>query len=535
MATTEEKNTSTQEKRIPKKVHRLTMTLHFEHGLAAGNGAFGNEMLLARNGQNKLVLRGTAIAGVLRSAWRENYGDNDKEYFGNVCGDTGISSLVVTSDCVIATKQSHEMRRTHHLRCRHRGSVLKGGLYSMEIVPPNTEITMTLWFNETTQTCCGYDFFQKLAGLAEQGLIFGGSSNRGIGLAIGSNFQYGVYDFSQSENKATEYARYLKDHYQWRMNSKSSEGTTSDVSFVPEKPAKWHEKNLKVKFSLTIPRGQDLLVSQGSSESGDAEPHRVKGADGKDYWLIPGSTLHGLFRDWVSRLAAREDKVIADSYENFTKHSDRTGEDIGWLFIGQEKKKGDETEQEKREREKRQTQARKDFRKQNGFVCNKNMLEEDNCNEQARKQFRNDYPVDHLFGSLYRSGRVHISDAIVPVTNSEQSTDELARVKDSEVQKRVHVAIDAISGGAIEHLLFENYVLVGNAKKPVFHFTMIVWDIDEKEAKWLVKTLRAIDIGLLRIGSSKSCGRLELVEGSIKAEGHLAEKFTSLHLFNHHQ
>ena len=494
--TTEEKNRFIQEKRVPNKVHRLTMTLCFEHGLAAGDGAFGNEILLARNGQNELVLRGTVIAGVLRNAWRENYGDNDKEYFGNACGDTGISSLVVTSDCVIATKQSHEMRRTHHLRCRHRGSVLKGGLYSLEIVPPKTEITLTLWFNETTQTCCGHDFLKKLAGLAEQGLIFGGSSNRGVGLAIGTDFRYGVYDFSQSENKATEYARYLKDHYQWRMNSKSSEGTTSDASFVPEKPAKWHEKNLKVKFSLTIPRGQDLLVSQGNSESGDAEPHRVKGADGKDYWLIPGSTLHGMFRDWVSRLAAKDGQKIADSYINFKSQPDRTGEDIGWLF----------TEGKEREKYK-----------------------------QSPDDLKTDLPVDHLFGSLYRSGRVHISDAIVQVTNSNKATDELALVSDSEVQKRVHVAIDAISGGAIEHLLFENYVLVGNAKKPVFHFTMIIRDINDKEAEWLVKTLRAIDIGLLRIGSSKSSGRLELVDGSIKAEGHLAEKFTTLHLFNHHQ
>ena len=49
------------------------------------------------------------------------------------------------------------------------------------------------------------------------------------------------------------------------------------------------------------------------------------------------------------------------------------------------------------------------------------------------------------------------------------------------------------------------------------------------EVEWLVATLRAIDLGILRIGSSKSSGRLCLKEAPVvRGEDEFAEMFRDL-------
>jgi hypothetical protein len=66
--------------------------------------------------------------------------------------------------------------------------------------------------------------------------------------------------------------------------------------------------------------------------------------------------------------------------------------------------------------------------------------------------------------------------------------------------------LDAISGGAIEGMLFDNDVLTAGE----FNVKILVKDAKDYEAKWIAQTLKALDLGVLRIGSSKAAGRLEL-------------------------
>ena len=447
-------------KRVPQVVHRLTFTLHFDQGLAAGDGSFGNEMNLARNGNGQLVLRGTSIAGVLRNAWRKAYPQNDDtRWFGSAAGEEGIPSQLIVADTII---DIGSIRRTHHLRNRHTGAVLDNGLYSIEYAPPKSKAPITLWLKETEENKGnGEAFIKELAGLLKRGLIFGGNSNRGVGLSWAGEFQYDVYDLSNRD----KYATYLDDHYAWRK-----EGTIPRQTSSFETGQLSQDKDLIVRFTLVIPRGQDLLVAQDNSEDTDATPHRVHGADGKDYWLIPGSTLLGLFRSWVTRLAARENpdnaNFVADSAVRYSKDGPPKGDELGWLF----NKKLDWKEIDKK------------------------------------------YPVDSLFGSLHKAGRVHFTDSLCPVSKDEK-----------ELQRRMHVAIDAISGGAIEHLLFDNYVLTQGE----FPVTMLIDDPREEEARWIAQTLRALDLGLLRVGSSKAAGRLELA-ATPQASGPQANFFDSI-------
>ncbi len=464
------------------------MTLHFEHGLAAGDGSFGNEMLLARDGRGRLVLRGTSLAGVLRGAWEkscsEKSGSDVEARFGS-SAENGSPSPLVVPDVEIKTNGVDAIRRTHHQRCRHTGSVLEHGLYSIEYAPPKSTAEITLWFHDRDGD--GEEFLKELAVLFRRGLILGGNSNRGVGLAQGRDFRCTVYDLTDRN----DYAAYLDDHYAWRET-----GQISGKSFDAE--SRTPTNDLVVRFALSIPRGQDLLIAQGSSEDTDAEPHRIRAADGKDYWLLPGSTLHGLFRNWCSRLAARENpdnpEIVADSVRKFEHDKKQSGSDLGWLFDENEKN-----------------------------------------NEVYWNKLREKHPVDALFGSLHGAGRVHFSDALCPVSESGKLSSTLSLDDRSEVRQRMHVAIDAFSGGAIEHLLFDNLVLIssatdqttGTAKQLVFHCTLIVKDVREKESCWIAKTLRALDLGLLRIGSAKSSGRLALV-ATPTATGPFSTQFTEL-------
>ncbi|MDR1271235.1 MAG: RAMP superfamily CRISPR-associated protein [Planctomycetaceae bacterium] len=462
---TEQDTNQSFRQRTPYSVHRLTFTLQFKNGLAAGDGNFGNEMLLARNGKGELVLRGTSIAGVLRHSYEKQYGEDTELFFGTSAekkpkDDDGnekilTESLLIVSDVVLNINKNTEYRRTHHLRNRHAGNVLDHGLYSIEIAPPETTAHVTLWFNETEQLKkTGKDFLEKLAGLIRCGLIFGGNSNRGIGLATANEFIYKKYSLSEKEH----YAEYLNDFYTWRQD-----GTISDANSEKLTPQNDSDtNNLTVEFTLQIPRGQDLLIAEGN----DMLPHKVTAADSNDYYLLPGSTLHGLFRSWVTRLAARENKSVSDSVENYeNKQRNIKGSEIGWMFN-----------------------------------------EKLDVNEINTK-----YPVENLFGSLHQSGRIHFTDALCPVNQA-------------EIQHRKHVALDAISGGAIEHLLFDNDVLISGQ----FQVTMLVKNIQEHEAKWLAQTLKALHLGLLRVGSSKAAGRLELAEQPKCQEQQYAKIFESV-------
>ncbi|MDR2441592.1 MAG: RAMP superfamily CRISPR-associated protein [Planctomycetaceae bacterium] len=457
--------------RMPYSVYCLTFTLQFKNGLAAGDGNFGNEMLLARNGKGELVLRGTSLAGVLRHSYEKQYGEDDTTLFfgtsaennhNDVSEEIGTESPLIVSDIVLNVNKNMEYRRTHHLRNRHTGSVVENGLYSIEIAPPETTAQVTLWFNETKQ--CNESakvFLQRLAELIRNGLIFGGNSNRGVGLATANEFVYKKYSLSEKE----QYAEYLNDFYAWRKDGTNS--VANSEKLTPENDS--DTNNLTIKFTLQIPRGQDLLIAEGNEMS----PHKIKAADGNEYYLLPGSTLRGLFRSWITRLAARDEKArkegktVSDSVEHYEEQQRNIkGSEIGWMF----NEKLDVSEIDKK------------------------------------------YPVESLFGSLHQSGRIHFTDALCPVDKA-------------TLQHRKHVALDAISGGAIEHLLFDNDVLTQGA----FDVTIIVRDVKNYEAEWLAKTLKALHIGLLRVGSSKAAGRLELVDKP-QSVGSFADIFDTIKL-----
>lgn len=475
-------------------IHKLFVKLEFPAGIAPGEGSDYNQLRIARNGANQPVLRGTALAGTLRHAWAKHLRrqgidsptihDRVNRFFGealNSAADAlGTESRLQVSDCVLGAGNDALGFRTHHLRNRHTGAVADGGLFSLEACPPGTRTALTLWLRDAGDDPQeSFELLRDLAGLLNSGLTLGGNSARGIGLVqVQSAPIYRCFQLTRSD----DYSAWLDDHRAWRQSpDQVPEGTPLELTSVDQSV-------LQVKFTLGIPRGQDLLVGDGQGINYEIEPQRIRGTDGQLYWRVPGASLRGLFRSWVTRLAARENHRVADHVQRqqqiwrgelFSKNEEITGDNLGWCFLPKDQR-------------------------QHGKASS-------------------DCPVAALFGTLFQAGRIFVSDAYARCSSSATDGDL------AEEQQRTHVAVDRITGGAAESMLFENTVLTAypDGSPPKFNVTLRVEGATEQQAQWLAKTLRALDLGILRVGSSKSSGRLALVE-SPQATGPGAEMFATL-------
>ncbi len=92
----------------------------------------------------------------------------------------------------------------------------------------------------------------------------------------------------------------------------------------------------------------------------------------------------------------------------------------------------------------------------------------------------------------------------------------------------------------MENLLFENTTLVGKTQTAGLRFEVTIqMELpSQEEVQWLVKTIRALDVGVLRVGSSKSSGRLSLVKAPVATGSHaelvrdLKPYFSSKHFYS---
>lgn len=455
-------------------MYRICLPLVFKAGLSPGEYSDGNRLLIARDGLGRPVLRGTALAGVLRHAWRELRPEltlaQESAIFGARQGaeDAMLApSRVEVADCVIDMPGGDGSGpRVHNHINRHTGVVIKGSLFSVESVPPGALVTAVLWLlaGEEQRDAAAL-WMADLGEILAEGLILGGRSARGIGLAsLAGEPTRRAYDLAVP----ADYACYLDDHRLWRQ------GETGGLSVGQPLPAsgdKAKATTLCIDLELYVPRGQDFLVAAAESRDSGAAPQTVFCEKGQ-FWLLPGSSLRGLFRAWVSRLAAREGLPVAFSRERqFAVGADGgavTGEQIGWCFSEKE---------------------------------------EDNDSQPTT-----DCPVAALFGWLGHRGRIHVSDSMAPVDTG-------------LVQRRSHVAIDLVTGGALEGRFFQNDVIVGDVRKPVrFTVRILVRNPTQIEARWVAACLGALDSGLIRVGSSKAAGRLALC-GAPAASGPFQDVF----------
>jgi CRISPR/Cas system CSM-associated protein Csm3 (group 7 of RAMP superfamily) len=365
--------------------------------------------------------------------------------------------------------------RNHNAINRHTGAVLGSGLFSLESLPPGSHATVCLWLDETemmTQDggCSAKEFFADILSLLEAGLSLGGSAARGVGrVAMDGKALYKVFDCKNLEQQAA----LLDEHRAWRCGKVQKTGDSLSPSEAER------TRVLTVELELAIPQGEDLLIGDGQGVDYDIEPQRVRCVDGVIRWKIPGSSLRGVFRGWFTRLAVRSGRPVADSLasklERDAKGGVYSGDAVAWGFDS----------------------AAVRERKQDALM-----------QDPARLESEVPCPIMRLFGSCYSKGRIQVADALSTAPQSP-----------AQEQLRAHVAVDRITGGASEGFFFTNSVLSGEVKFPV---TITVQDPGEDEVRWLRSTLRALHVGILRVGSSKAGGRLRLA-GEVKAAGPFAE------------
>ncbi len=435
-------------------MHHLQLDLVFPAGISPGAGGSTNLLIIAQDGLDRPVLRGTALAGALRAAFacRQSKTKFDKgvsQWFGADAGDREgeHASKLRVSDIVLEVGQGRKSIRTHNAIDRHTGSALPGGLFSIETLPPGTSGTVILTLDDPDNN--GVKFLQALIGELQSGIFLGGRSARGIGRVQVTKAIHRAYDFADLK----DHAAFLDARWDSRVDGKELTGEGS-------------AQRLTVDISLAVPRGQDICIGDGVGLDHTVQPQAVIDKNGVRHWRLPGSALRGAMRAWITRLAALEGCKVADSFERQSKADwIQQCDQIGWGFI------------EPDERAKYQLNP-KDIK----------------C------------PVMQLFGSMYAKGRIHISDAISEHGNS---------------QSRQHVSIDRISGGANEGVLFSHQALTNDV---LFQLQITVDHPTEPEARWLCATLRALDMGLIRIGTSKSAGRLALTKAPI-AKGLHADIF----------
>jgi CRISPR/Cas system CSM-associated protein Csm3 (group 7 of RAMP superfamily) len=450
-------------------IYKITADVIFPEGAAPGAGNNSNRKVLDRNGNQETILRGSALAGVLRHAYAERVGaasweDPVSQWFGEGADpDVNNSSCLRVADTVIRCTTTNE--RTHNLINRHTGAPAKGGLFSFEAVPPMSTATLSMILEPGAGESEEYDaFIADLVNILGAGLLVGGHSNRGIGrMALADDLYVRDFDLATVDGSAD----FLDAQYEERLNGVVPSGQKYRPGM--------QENRLEIKLELGIPRGEDLLIGDGQETDYALQPQSVVFNDGSEHWRIPGSSLRGVIRAWITRLAARDGETLTDSVANWYDRSDDPAKSykpdlIGWGFKGNE----------------------------------------DRARYQENPDLLDD-PILDLFGSMYKKGRIHISDAFSRPAEQQ------------DVLDRSHVAVDRFSGGANEGALFKNQVLAGD--RLVFPVTILLSTPREKEVQWLVKTLRALHMGILSVGSSKSGGRLEIK--SISATGSESQIITA--------
>ena len=453
-------------------MYRMALPIEFPSGVCAGGSSVGNEIVLERNGKNQPVLRGSTIAGRLRHALMSlpvtlyDSPDINKIFGYSPSGreDDIVAGCLIVEDVVLEQGKGNAGFRICHLRDRHKGRVVDKGLFAIEMCPPGTRADLVLWL--AWESCEQVPRFANfIRALLEQGVVFGGNGNRGVGLARLRHPDIPICH-AYKLNDPEDYAAWLdaRDGCVEKNGAREIPGLS-----IPK-------TGLCISLEFSIPEGQDILVGQGGSETRQAEPALTIGYDGKPYWEIPGSAFHGLLRQWVTRLAARDGYHVADTTERYDPMAETDGDLIGWCF--------------------------------------------DPKNYKAHEEC----VVSRLFGSLHKAGRVHCTGAYslageVPKEDMKQY---------AGIQERTHVAIDPVSGGAVNHMLFKTAVLTSDYKG-TFKTDWYIEAPTEEEARWIGRTIAAMDMGLVRIGSSKASGRLKLIK-PLNAKGMYAEVITGMGL-----
>lgn len=254
----------------------ITGTLRADEALSVGSGQPGPDADLQciRDGAGRLILPGTALAGVLSSVCP-----------GESWGSSEATSRVWVEDAVETQPTSTEIRDSVRID-RHSGTARPGALFAREIVPAGTMFDLEIRVEEHRSQSVE-EFVLTMVAELRAGITIGGAVTRGLGriTLLHTNRKARIRRFDLA----------TRDGMIARLRGDGKPVT------LPAPRAQARPDHVRV----TIPwraRGP-LSVSVAVNGEVDSIPLSTKGSDGVRL-VVPGASIKGVWRTRAERILA---------------------------------------------------------------------------------------------------------------------------------------------------------------------------------------------------------------------------------------
>ncbi len=273
-------------------VYRLSGTLRCTTALSVAHGDRGltDDIVCVRDGKGRLVIPGTALAGVLRHALGSNqlWGDERDPWSPKPVGSSDLlyGSNVWVEDSVVSSAGNAPVRVERRDGVgidRHSGSAATGVLYSREVVPAGTQFSLEILIEETATGSSqqGRALLLDLVALLRRGIRIGGGCTRGLGSI-------------RLEDKA----KITVDRVGTRKGIlRVLTDGPPDAEQLPAAATDRETIRIEVPWEAAAP----LLVKASMNGLVDAGPVTTRSGD-QVRFVVPGSSIKGALRSRAERI-----------------------------------------------------------------------------------------------------------------------------------------------------------------------------------------------------------------------------------------
>ncbi len=445
---------------ITGKIKNLTA---FHTGATGAN--LDSDMPLVKNGAGKYYIPGTSLAGALRAS-AEKFMEKDafNKLFGYQQNDQGLASLIYVEDAEII-KLSKVSIRDHLVIMRETGTAAPKMKFDEEIIQAGSLFDFRLEIDAESEK--DLEIFKKtlgtiIKGLKEKEFFFGSAASRGLGRFELIEEQVYMWDFEE-KNDFSDFLNFIvKGDSKCKVKNVSAWGRY-----------KINENYLYVKFLCGI--DGPFMIKDGSvdeskylgTEAPDMTCLMEINADDDEVFIIPGSSIKGAFRTQAEKII-RMFKGDTPLDQQWIKQNTN---DKGELDI---KKLGNYLEQ----------------RRKNGLELKE--------------------VLDCFGGSEEGQGVFLFEDAYFKSTEYQKAT-----------KATNHVAIDPLTGGAIEGALFSMDAIWN--QKMAFELGVYVKKAELWQIGLLGHLFKDLFTGHIRLGFGKTKGMGKIVFKGLP-EGRMYQK-----------
>ncbi|MGD9489755.1 MAG: RAMP superfamily CRISPR-associated protein [Calditrichaceae bacterium] len=281
---------------------KLILRGKLKNRTAFHTGAVGDDFYtdqpLARNGSGNFYIPGTSLAGALR-AYAQNLYKDEKiitQLFGYQNGDDGWASRVFVEDAEIHSVSARSIR-DHLVIMRETGTAAPSLKFDEEIIEAGSTFDFLLEIDLDEEI----DLNQIkgmvkawITGFKNSEIILGASGSRGMGRFTLTEEKVYIWDLS----KAEEFDSYLE----FLVNDRAK---AVDYSGFPDVKSNKTFLNFRLLCGIDGPFMIKDGVVDESAYDGDAPDmvcRKEMDQDGKESFVIPGSSIKGAFRAQTERI-----------------------------------------------------------------------------------------------------------------------------------------------------------------------------------------------------------------------------------------